>query len=277
MIISHEAKFVFVHIPKCAGTFLRQSLSILDSYDGRFTARIDLHPELGMLDYVHIPLFVLEEYFSEEFDCLINYQSVAVIRDPVVRFRSSVSQYLDKQTNTPLRRHSQKSLGKAIDGLFKKLRSADSASRLMPHDLIHFQRQVDYVFFEGRQVITHLYPLHSCDQIMIHPALEGFGVMELMGGRGAPVVLNDARVYRNNFVRLLARSLNSLSPNLAPLFPSFLKGEIRRRLFTQRDAIFGEVFDDQTVTDFISEFYRDDLALWASLEQQNASNASNEF
>lgn len=275
MIISHEAKFVFVHIPKCAGTFLRQSLSTLDSYDGRFTARIDLHPELGMLDYVHIPLFVLEEYFSEEFDCLINYQSVAVIRDPMVRFRSSVSQYLDKQTNTPLRRHSQKSLGKAIDDLFKKLHSADSASRLMPHNLIHFQRQVDYVFFEGRQIITDLYPLHSCDQIMTHPALEDFGLADLMVDRGTSVALNDARVYRNNFVRLLARSLNSLSPNVAPLFPSFLKGEIRRRLFTQRDAIFGEVFDDQVVTDFISDFYRDDLVLWASLEQQNASKASN--
>lgn len=49
MIIDDRHRFVFVHIPKCAGTSVRQVLKQFDSYEGRWANAKREHPELGRL------------------------------------------------------------------------------------------------------------------------------------------------------------------------------------------------------------------------------------
>jgi hypothetical protein len=89
MIISDRHHFVFAHIPKCAGTSVRDALQHLDDRDGFYTGRVDQHPTLGLLDYVHIPLFNLRDHFRSEFEKAGDYWSFAVVRDPFGRFPSA--------------------------------------------------------------------------------------------------------------------------------------------------------------------------------------------
>ena len=50
MIISDRNKFVFIHIPKCAGTSIRSRVEHLDDRNGAYSSRLDEHPELGLLN-----------------------------------------------------------------------------------------------------------------------------------------------------------------------------------------------------------------------------------
>ena len=271
MIISHEAKFVFIHIPKCAGTFIRDPLTAIDSYDGRFTARVEHHAELGMVDFVHLPLNTLRQYFPEEFDCVMHYESSAVVRDPISRFRSSVSQYLDTQTDRPLRAHTHKSLRASISELIDKIKRADSRSALLPHDLIHFQRQVDYLFIDDEVVIKHVFPLERCEELFSLSCLRD-AALPTISRAASTQVRNDARVYRGPSVAVVANLMRRFAPSLAKKLPLNAKHAIRKNLFTERDNVFGEVFQEESTLDFLSEFYDQDLWFWSKFATTNAAN-----
>ena len=271
MIISHEAKFVFVHIPKCAGTFIREPLTAIDSYGGRFTARVEHHAELGMVDFVHLPLNTLRQYFPEEFDCVVHYESAAVVRDPIFRFRSSVSQYLDRQTDRPLRAHTHKSLRASVSELMDRIRCADARSSLLPHHLIHFQRQVDYLLIDDEVVINHIFPLERCDELFSLSCLRD-AALPTISKAASTQVKNDARVYRGPAVTFVANAMRRLAPNVARKLPLNLKQAIREHLFTERDNVFGRVFQQEFVIDFLTEFYEQDLWFWSKFATTNAAN-----
>ena len=82
MIISDKEKFVFVHIPKCAGTSVRSRIEHLDDRSGAYSGRLEQHPELGLLNYVHLPLQTLSDHFPAEFECIKSYRSLAVLGIP---------------------------------------------------------------------------------------------------------------------------------------------------------------------------------------------------
>ena len=276
MIISHEAKFVFIHIPKCAGTFIKEPLKAIDSYDGRFTARVEHHSELGMLDFVHLPLNTLRQYFPEQFGYVMHYESAAVVRDPVSRFRSSVSQYLDRQTDRPLRAHSDRTLRVSISELIDKIRRADASSGLLPFDLIHFQRQVDYLLIDGEVVINYIFPVERCKELFSLSCLRDAGLSA--GSEAAPdKPTNDARVYRGPFVTMAANLVRRVAPNAAKSFPLKVKQAIRNHLFIERDAVFGEVFECDLVRDFLLEFYDQDLRFFSKFAAKNAANETKSY
>lgn len=265
---------MFIHIPKCAGTFIRGPLTKLDSYGGRFTARVQRHAELGMLDYVHLPLTTLRQYFPEEFRYVMQYESAAVIRDPTSRFRSSVSQYVNTQTSRPLRAHTDRSLRVSISKLIDKIRRADTTSLLLPFDLIHFQRQGDYLFIDDEQVITHIFPLERCEELFLLSCLRDVG-LPADSKVASTQSKNDARVYRGPAVTMVANLMRRVAPNVAKSLPSSIKQTIRNHLFTERDAVFGEVFECQLVKDFVAEFYDQDARLYSKFAMTNAVNETN--
>jgi hypothetical protein len=59
MIVSDRHRFVFIHIPKCAGTSVRNVLEGFDETGGRFNTRIADDPKFGRLDYTHLPLSIM--------------------------------------------------------------------------------------------------------------------------------------------------------------------------------------------------------------------------
>ena len=93
MIICHDLKLVFLHVPKCAGTALRTvfeqgttmggSVSLFDfGYSHILRRHVDL---------AHLPLMDLRHF--PEWRCLEAYHTVACIRDPYARMASACREF----------------------------------------------------------------------------------------------------------------------------------------------------------------------------------------
>jgi len=115
MIISDRHKFVFIHIPKCAGLYIRSKLETYDDTDGAFSSRVEPHPELGVLDYVHIPLFTLRDYFPQEYAKVAEYWSFSVVRDPYKRFPSSLTQLFRMYADERIEEKSTREIRAKVD------------------------------------------------------------------------------------------------------------------------------------------------------------------
>lgn len=83
--ISHKYRFIFIHIPKTAGT------TICSSWEGSLLKKIC--KETGILGGTHKSAMDLKQMFPKEFD---KYFKFAVIRNPFDRF---VSKFYFKQLN----------------------------------------------------------------------------------------------------------------------------------------------------------------------------------
>ena len=73
MIVSDEHRFVFIHIPKCAGGSVRSVLRELDSTGGRFSETYEMHRMIGKVDMTHIPLNVLRENYPDVYKKIEDY------------------------------------------------------------------------------------------------------------------------------------------------------------------------------------------------------------
>lgn len=83
--ISHKHRFIFIHIPKTAGT------TICSSWEGSLLK--DICKEHGTLGGTHKSALDLKEMFPQEFD---SYYKFTVVRDP---FDRMVSKFYFKQLN----------------------------------------------------------------------------------------------------------------------------------------------------------------------------------
>ena len=93
VIISHDLRVVFIHVPKCAGTALRKvfqsesspggSVSLFDfAYSHVLRRYVDL-AQLPLMDFRHFP----------EWRYLKRYRTVACIRNPYSRLASACREY----------------------------------------------------------------------------------------------------------------------------------------------------------------------------------------
>lgn len=154
MIINDTHRFAFIHIPKCAGTTMRAALAPHDESSDRFYDKgVMQHPVLGPLDYHHLPLAVLREYFPEDFARLGAYRSFALVRDPFDRFPSSLHERLVQRDRRPLNLRDEAEIAREVEAVLGSLARHPDASPIIDPELIHFSRQCDYIFLDGRQVV----------------------------------------------------------------------------------------------------------------------------
>lgn len=262
MIISDKYQFAFVHIPKCAGTTVRTPLQRMDDCDGFFTSRVDHHPDLGLLDYVHIPLFTLRDYFSSEFEKVQNYWSFAVMRDPHSRFASSISQRLKKYRNQPIQNCSaveiKEEIKRSIDFLENQLRY----NHHLPAEYIHFQKQVDYILLDGKQIVDDLYTVDEVD-LLLAAVSKRVGCNLCAGGNDGQMPQdNRSMVYRNELFRLLMKSTRPVTRLAARTLSENSRQKLRNMIYIRRDQRLESVFSSDYVQDFIQNYYQDDIALW---------------
>lgn len=98
MIISRKHNFGFIHNPKCAGSAVRDHIAEFDDANGAFSEVKD-HEQLGRVHLKHLTLSDLEKYFPEYFDVVTKVDSFVLVREPMQRFISGVSQYVRSTTN----------------------------------------------------------------------------------------------------------------------------------------------------------------------------------
>jgi hypothetical protein len=90
MIISDTHKVVFLHNPKCAGTTVRNTLTVIDTRANFFWNTLT-HQGREM-DKAHLPLSIFQEIFPSDFSLLESYFTFGLVRCPYRRVISAVGQ-----------------------------------------------------------------------------------------------------------------------------------------------------------------------------------------
>ena len=203
MIINDKYEFVFVHIPKCAGTSVHNFIQKFDSEKGIFIGHVGHHLALGKLDYAHIPLFVLHEHFPHEFEALQNYWSFAVVRNPFDRFASSLSERLKNFGAKTIQNYSKKEVRPLIYETINYLSRNQKVRCLLPPEYIHFQRQVDYIWLDGKQIIESIYTIDQIKELFADVESK-FGKRLVDSSKHARNRhMNRSVVFRNNFLQIM--------------------------------------------------------------------------
>ena len=254
MIISDTHRFIFVHIPKCAGTAVRTALAPFDESGGRFDRRIASDPAHGLLDYTHLPLHLLDSVAPDVMAKFDSYATDAVCRDPFARFPSAVAQRIKMVHNSHLAAYDNAALQAEIEGVIDWL---DRHEHVTHPDFIHFARQTDYIFLDGRRMVETVV---SVEQIETLRTAIGERV-------GATLPSFGHANQRMTFTRPGLRGLLTAGSTLAKrLLPGSLSGPLRAaaRSVWLRPAgeEVPEPFVSPAVRDFIERYYRDDLSLY---------------
>lgn len=272
MIISDRYRFSFIHIPKCAGTYVRSALQPLDDRNGYYTATVKQHAGLGLLDYVHIPLFTLRDHFRSDFEKVRSYWSFAVLRDPFARFPSSISQRFKMYGDKPIQDQEpgkiKAEIERSIDFLAKQPRN----NHRLPAEYIHFQKQVDFVRLDGEPIVNTLYPVEAVDRLLTDMSQRvGY---EVIGSRtgGLGPKSNRTFVYRNHFSRRIVESIRPITRRVRRTLPDGFTEWLESFFYVPRDQRMDSLCSSEYVSDFIRDYYREDLELWAKVKLRQSGD-----
>lgn len=260
MIISPLHRFVFVHVPKCAGTSVRTQIAACDP-DHIAMALPGPHPELGRIDYGHVPLSQLRQHFPENYAYLRDLSSFAILRDPLSRFGSSLRQTLWRYEQKPMTLIEPEVLrARTLEIMDELAAEIDAPSARM----IFFARQRDFVFDGTDRMVDHLVPIEDV----------GAFIAYLSQKTGTPM---DADRRSNQNVDLRAKWLGPLAFRVN----GFLRERLPQGLHTRiKDAALGVlatrtsaaetsgVLDMPEVHEFVDTYYGEDLTLYRQAQTE---------
>lgn len=275
MIINDGFRFVFIHIPKCGGTSVRAALAELDDRKDVYFARgRSAHSALGSLDYHHIPLRTLKQYFREDFDCVKEYLGFAVVRNPYTRFPSSISERLIAFKGRRPDDLSEKEVRREIHEAVEYLTDSSLRLPIVDPKFIHFSRQVDYLEIDGERLIERIYPIERLSDMILE-----IGTMtdkELL----YQVKKNQRLGYRFKGLKsidaVLQRIVIASIPKhiWRPAFGTLKNALVRGGVLREWHKTYENLFETQSVTDFISEFYKDDIRIYKEAIEHGRSSGS---
>lgn len=261
MIVSDRHQFVFIHIPKCAGSYARRKLTPFDDIEEEFSGGVHTHPTLGKIDHYHLPLVILREYFPAIFKRVESYGSYALLRNPFERFPSSVAQRIKQYRNLPLHRISPKALTQEVESIIQQLSSHQGK---LNADYVHFCRQSDYVEIDERPVVDNLFAAANVDFMLSEIGKLVRQDLELTEPANT---VNQADVYRHEWLRQLIETVRPLVTGTPlKLIPQRLQQQVRSVIYTPAKERLPAIFDSAGVKDFISDHYRRDIELFNVVE-----------
>ncbi|MEM7722432.1 MAG: sulfotransferase family 2 domain-containing protein [Pseudomonadota bacterium] len=253
MITSVEHDFCFIHIPKCGGTTIRKQLMDLDIYDNKFGPRADKLKE-GEFWLGHLPLDVLASNFPDVYDTVSGLRKFVIVRDPLDRFLSAVSQrarrILDKTPETFTDTEMRGQLADAVEHL-------ETCGRFPDLPYRHFVRQNDFTDADGARVVQNIYPIEALDQLVLR-----FG--EITERSLSPnMKLNQSVALK---VPALKRPVIAVKDGLKAVLPLKLYSRLKdvglsmlaTRGHDKRLSVFAE---QDGVTRFIQTYYAEDYKL----------------
>ena len=262
MIIDDQHKFVFVHIPKCAGTTIRQALQQFDSTHGRFAHAHGNLPGVGRIDMGHIPLCRLKDYFPEEYKKVKQYFSVAVVREPYTRFCSSLYQHLAMYGERPVKTLTRIHFKNALDNTIKYL-DKNKNEACLNYNYIHFQRQNSYVFDNGERLINRLYSTLSLDRMFEDISEQVGKKLKLIENKH----FGQAVVYKSSIARLGATFLSPFyTPKVQIILPQQVKNQIKKAFYNRPKDKFDDILNAEIVYDFVSDYYAEDVELYQKIK-----------
>jgi hypothetical protein len=261
VIICPNQGFVFVHIPKCAGSTVRRQIVKCDP-DHISMGDVHTHPVLGKLDYGHVPLPLLRQYFPEAYGALESMDSFAVVRDPLTRFGSALRQILWQYEGRPMTLIPAAELREiTVKALDRIAREIDAPSA--PY--IFFARQTDFLFDGETRVTQHLVPMQ------LVPEFLGY-----LSRRTGIALETGMRANQNVELRVKGR-LGQVAYRLNHRLSKVLPGDTHARIKTAALKVLAKksdaaqasgVLDIPELRDFVTEHYARDAALYAQASAQ---------
>ncbi|WP_209507426.1 MULTISPECIES: sulfotransferase family 2 domain-containing protein [unclassified Ruegeria] len=253
MILSNSHRFVFIHIPKCAGTTVRTAILPFQENDSRFHKTVERHPELGPIDFRHMPLRLLAEVDPEAFEKLHCYESFALLRDPLERFRSSLAQRAKMYLGREFAQLSPDDIRAEVERVISYLRSEP---RVIAPEFIHFSRQADFIFLDNRPLVRNLFPVERLD-LFRDALVRHMGADDLEFGHS-----NRTTVFRYPRLKHVLRSGSAIARRVLPNQTyEKLRKTAREALMDPSKMANFSVIDEPRVRDFVESYYADDIVL----------------
>ncbi|WP_209509863.1 MULTISPECIES: sulfotransferase family 2 domain-containing protein [unclassified Ruegeria] len=268
MILSDRHSFVFVHVPKCAGTSVRAAVLPYHDADERFLKTVERHPELGEIDFRHLPLYLLRDLDPEAFEKLKIYDSYALLRDPFQRFQSAMAQRAKMYLG-----HEFAQLGeKEIRAEFYRVQEyLLSEPHVIGPEFIHFARQSDFVRIGDERFVFNLFPVERLD-LFAQALSTHIGAETLQLGHA-----NKTKVFRHPQLKHVARTSSVLARRMLPgPVHETLRRSARRVLMKPVNRAEQPVFDEPEIRDFIANYYEADVALYKEVQADMAIYSLNQ-
>ena len=264
MIISDRHKFVFVHIPKCAGSSVKAANKQIDN---RFAFRtIEEHETLGTLHVTHLPLWCLREYFPEDFKSVVDYTSFAVTRDPMDRFGSAVMQrcreFLDFASADITPAVLVSTAKDVIEHWTKNPKSVD-------HQFVHFTPQSQYIRLDGETIVDHV----DLPGQFTH-------LNRFLAANGLSPISEAAR--KNASVEPRSGVLRAVLQPIRPIYRAVLPTDFKKNLWLKLidRGIYGPIEDgyaplreDKGISAFVNDFYAEDFEIFEQAKADDAQDA----
>jgi hypothetical protein len=250
MIASEEYGFAFIHIPKNAGSSLRDQLMDVDDFESAFY-KTKQHPELGFYDSSHVPLARLRKHFPDAFEKVSRLTTYTIVREPADRFLSAIAQRA-RQFHHQL----PDTLDEATirDEVDKAIASIDKES-FPPREFVHFSRQSDFIYLDGEQFVDNVYPIEAFDRLVTE--IERHLGRKLISGFHA----NRTVTFRHPALAdILVRSKNLAKEHLPIRQYNWLRDRAMRTLTKPGVSRFNEVVrQSDAAMAFIRDYYRLDF------------------
>ncbi|WP_170554121.1 MULTISPECIES: sulfotransferase family 2 domain-containing protein [Ruegeria] len=253
MILSDRYRFIFIHVPKCAGTSVRNAVLPFHDADSRFLKTVEHHPKLGEIDFRHLPLSLLRELDPEAFEKFKTYESYALLRDPVQRFRSAMAQrakmYLGKE-------FAQLDDSDIRDEVGKVIAYLQSDPAVIAPDYIHFAQQSGFVEIDGKRLVRNLYPVERID-CFVSDLARHIGTDALELGHA-----NQTTVFRYQGLSRVMYAGSAVARRVLPgPIHEKLRISARKLLMKPSTSSDSSVFDRSEIRGFVQDYYAADIAL----------------
>jgi hypothetical protein len=282
MLITDDQKMLFIHIPKCAGTSIRKSLSAITAFpveafmnDGIAIhdaeklvqdASYD-HPDLGRIKLDHLPLKSLRDYFPHVWSLLCGAHSFAVVRNPRDRFISGLRQRLREF----------KGLGQADVTTDELRREAQDVSAALEErdyfcdaEYIHLAKQADFTNLSGKRIVDKVFSMTALEEMRAWIASQcGTGVASFDNNYNQSLRLRG----------VLAHAAKTVKPIYKNAVPAQRRSKIRAWINSSplvRPAAqnYGAINLGDDVEKFILQYYAEDWSLYEELHNPGTLDTS---
>lgn len=277
MIISDTYQFAFVHIPKCAGTSVRALLERYNEAPDAHTLDLAPHPthenivelpDLGFVDFHHLPLQALSAKFPEQIDKLRRYEAVTIAREPHDRLVSAFAEHMKRYRDTPLQNLSMDEVEHWLVKILAEVSAAFAQSPLLPYEFIHFQPQIDYIELNGERVIGNVFPISDMSgfEAKVREQFQLFGETPEGFGVGTS---NVSLVHRSEILRRLIEFNRPIIRVIGRLVPQQKRAAWRELVYVTRQSRFASLATSEPVREFVRRHMSTDVKLWDEIRESN--------